>query len=70
MTVRPEIPQAPHLGRQGQAGALGPQHQQHRKPQRLGHMPGAGPVGAAQAVIQAHGPFAEGGIMPGCPRRI
>ena len=70
MTVRPEIPQAPHLGRQGQAGALGPQHQQHRKPQRLGHMPGAGPVGAAQTVIQAHGPFAEGGIMPGCPRRI
>ena len=48
----------PQLGRQGQAGTLGPHHQQHRQAQRVCQMPSTGGgTDAAQAVVIAHSAF-------------
>ena len=56
--VRPEVPQAPQLGRKGQARPADRQHQQHGQRQRHGKLPGAGAgADAAEPVIKAHGPL-------------
>ena len=59
-----EALQAFDLGRQGQAGPLGPHHQQHGQIQCIRHLPGAGRgAGTTQAIVKAHGSLTDGGTV-------
>ena len=63
LAIRAEIQHPLHLGGQGQAAAAGAKGQDHRQTQPLGHLPGAGLVGAVYPVVKAHGPFHQGDIL-------
>ena len=57
--VLPEALKPPDLRGQRQPRAAGAHHQQHRQLQGIRHLPDAGLIRAAHAVVQAHGPLAH-----------